>query len=118
MRFAGKIGFVNTVQDSEDDSIWTTQTVERMVYGDILRDTRNNDKSSYLNDNFTISNQFSIVADDYTYHNLQYIKYVNYLGTKWRVTSVDALPRPRLVLSVNGVYNDPNDQTYSGVDAT
>ena len=117
MRFAGKIGFVRTVQNN-DDSIWTTETTEKLVYGDILRDTRNNDKSSYLNDNFTISNQFSIVADDYTYHNLQYIKYVNYLGTKWRVTSVDALPRPRLVLSVNGVYNDVADQTYSGVDTT
>ena len=118
MRFAGKIGFVRTVQDENDDSIWTTETTEKLVYGDILRDTRNNDKSSYLNDNFTISNQFSIVADDYTYHNLQYIKYVNYLGVKWRVTSVDALPRPRLVLSVNGVYNDVADQTYSGVDGT
>ena len=115
MRFAGKIGFVITVQN---DDIWTTQTTEKLVYGDILRDTRNNEKSSYLNDNFTITNQFSIVADDYTYHNLQYIKYVEYLGVKWRVTSVDALPRPRLVLSVNGVYNDTADQTYSGVDTT
>lgn len=114
MRFAGKIGYVMTVQDPNDDDIWKTETVEKLVYGDVLRDTRNNEKSSYINDNFTISNQFSIVADDYAYHNLQYIKYVEYLGVKWRVTSVDALPRPRLVLSVNGVYNDVNDQTYSG----
>lgn len=116
MRFAGKIGYVKTVQDENDDSIWTIQTTEKLVYGDVLRDTRNNDKSSYLNDNFTITNQFSIVADSYAYHNLQYIKYVEYLGVKWRVTSVDTLQRPRLVLSVNGVYNDPADQSYSGVD--
>lgn len=114
MRFAGKIGYVRTIQDQIDDDIWKTETVEKLVYGDVLRDTRNNDKSSYINDNFTISNQFSIVADDYAYHNLQYIKYVEYLGVKWRVTSVDALPRPRLVLSVNGVYNDTEDHTYSG----
>ena len=116
MRFAGKIGFVQTVQDKDDDTIWSLQTTEKTVYGDVLRDTRGNEKSSYLNDNFTITNQFSIVADDYAYHNLQYIKYIIYLGVKWRVTSVDALRRPRLVLSVNGVYNDPADQTYSGVD--
>lgn len=114
MRFAGKIGFVVTKQDETNDELWTTETTEKLVYGDTLRDVRNNDKSSYLNDNFTISNQFSIVADDFTYRNLQYIKYVEYLGVKWRVTSVDALPRPRLVLSVNGVYNDTADQTYSG----
>ena len=118
MRFAGKIGYVKTVQDENDDSLWKTETTEKLVYGDVLRDTRNNEKSSYLNDNFTITNQFSIVADNYAYHNLQYIKYVEYLGVKWRVTSVDALPRPRLVLSVNGVYNDVADQTYSGVDNT
>lgn len=115
MRFAGKIGYVRTYQDEIDDSLWKTEKTEKLVYGDVLRDTRNNDKSSYLNDNFTITNQFSIVADNYAYHNLQYIKYVEYLGVKWRVTSVDALQRPRLVLSVNGVYNDVDDQTYSGV---
>ena len=114
MKFAGKIGFVKTVQDPNDDSVWITETTEKTVYGDILRDTRINEKSSYVNDNFTITNQFSIVATGYCYHNLQYIKYVEYLGVKWRVTSVEALHRPRLVLSVNGVYNDTVDQTYSG----
>lgn len=116
MKFAGKIGFVKTVQDENDDDIWLTETTEKTVYGNVLRDTRNNDKSSYLNDNFTITNQFSFVADDYAYHNHQYIKYITYLGVKWRVTAVDALRRPRLVLSVNGVYNDTQDQSYSGVD--
>lgn len=114
MRFAGKIGYVRTVQDAEDDSLWVNETVEKQVYGDVLRDTYNNNQATQINDNFTITNQFSIVADDYAYHNLQYIKYVEYLGVKWRVTSVDALQRPRLVLSVNGVYNDTDDQTYSG----
>lgn len=115
MRFAGKVGFVITKQDETDFTLWKTEKTEKLVYGDVLRDTRNNEKSSYVNDNFTISNQFSVVADSFTYRNLQYIKYVEYLGVKWRVTSVDALPRPRLVLSVNGVYNDTDDQTYSGV---
>lgn len=114
MKFAGKIGFVKTIQDTDDDSIFKTETTEKMVYGDMLRDTRNNDKSSYINDNFTISNQFSIIADGFTYRNFQYIKYVEYLGVKWRVTSVDALNYPRLAISVNGVYNDTNEQTYSG----
>ena len=114
MRFAGKVGYIRTVQDENDDSNWVNEKVEKQVYGDILRDVFNNSQASQINDNFTITNQFSIVADDYAYHNLQYIRYVEYLGVKWRVTSVDALQRPRLVLSVNGVYNDADDHTYSG----
>ena len=114
MKFVGKIGFVRTISDTNDDSLWSTETTEKKVYGEVLRDNRNNEKSSNANDNFTISSQFSIVANDFCYHNLQYIKYVEYLGAKWRVTQVDPLHRPRLILSVNGVYNDTNDHTYSG----
>lgn len=50
MRFAGKIGYVRTVRDQIDDDIWKTETVEKLVYGDVLRDTRNNEKSSYINE--------------------------------------------------------------------
>ena len=31
MRFAGKIGYVKTVQDPQDDSLWKTETVEKLV---------------------------------------------------------------------------------------
>lgn len=114
MKFAGMLGFVKTVQNPNDDSLYTTETTEKKVYGEVLRDMRNNEKNTQVNDNFTISNQFSIVANNFCYHNFQYIKYLTYLGVKWRVTSVETLHRPRLIISVNGVYNDPNDQTYSG----
>jgi len=107
MRFYGAIGFVETVDSG--NGIWTEQITERNYYGDVTRDTRSLESSSELNDNFTISNQFSIVADDYCYKHFQYIRYVEYLGVKWKVTSVDPLNPPRLIISVKGVYNAPEE---------
>lgn len=103
MRFFGKVGYIATVD--KGNGVWVEEITERSYYGDVLRDTRSLESTSTLNDNFTISNQFSIVADDYAYKNLQYIRYVEYLGVKWSVSSVDTLNRPRLVLTVKGVYN-------------
>lgn len=107
MRFYGAIGFVETVNAGNGN--WKEQTTERNYYGDVTRDVKALESSSALNDDFTISNQFSIVADDYCYKHFQYIRYVEYLGVKWKVTSVDTLNPPRLIISVKGVYNVPEE---------
>lgn len=108
MRFFGTIGYVETVDNG--NGVFTEQITKRNYYGDVLRDTRNLESASTLNDNFKISNQFSIIADDYAYKHFQYIRYVEYLGVKWAVSSVDTLDRPRLSISVNGVYNSPEEE--------
>ena len=54
----------------------------------------------------TITNSFSIVADKYAYANFHKIRYLEYMGTKWKVESVDASTPPRLTLDVGAVYND------------
>lgn len=107
MRFFGKVGYIETVDTAP--GVFSEQLTERSYYGDVLRDMISLEGTSALNDNFTISNQFSIVADDYAYEHFQYIRYVTYLGVKWKVTSADVLSRPRIVLSVKGVYNDSEE---------
>lgn len=109
MKYYGKVGYIKTVD--KGDGVWDSVVEERYYYGDILRNNYNLESSSNLNDNFSISNQFSIVADDYAYKNLQYIKYIEFLGVKWCVSSVDALNRPRLIISVRGVYNETEEGT-------
>jgi len=42
--------------------------------------------------------------------NFQNIRYITYLGTNWKVTSIDT-QYPRLVLSIGGVYNGPQAGT-------
>lgn len=108
MRFYGKIGFVETVDKGY--GVWAEELTERYYYGDVTRDGRNLEPSSILNDNFTINNQFSIVADDYCYEHFQYIRYVEFLGIKWSVSTVDTLNPPRLIINVKGVYNAPVEE--------
>ena len=111
MRFFGKVGYVETKETDpiNHPGVFNEVITERSYRGDVTRDTRNLEGASVLNDNFTISNQFSIVADDYAYIHLRYIRYVEYLGVKWEVTSVDPLYRPRLILTVRGIYNSPEE---------
>lgn len=102
-KFFGKIGFFKNEETAP--GIWTERIVEREYYGDLVRDNRRFQNHSSQNDDITISNSFSIVADKEAYTYFHNIRYVEYMGTKWKVESVDASSPPRLVLDVGGVYN-------------
>lgn len=108
MRYFGKVGFVRTYEKDpvNHPSVFDEEITEREYIGDVDKDMRElQSVQNSLNDDFTVSNTFSIVADDYAYERFQYIRYIEYLGVKWRVTSVDAMNRPRLIIKVRGIYN-------------
>lgn len=102
MKFYGKIGFAETKETSP--GIWEPTITEKVYYGDVIRNSRRWEKSDKLNDDLTIQNQISIVADQFCYTNLQAMKYVEWLGSKWEITDVE-IDRPRMTLSIGGVYN-------------
>ena len=81
-----------------------TWYVPHDVYGDFVRDNRNNLKSEQVNDNVKINNQISIIMDAYVMKNYSSIIYVTYLGAKWKINTVE-LKYPRLLLSMGEVYN-------------
>lgn len=101
-KFYGKIGFADQVETRP--GIWIDGIVERDYFGDLIRNTRRLQSSDQLNDDITISNEISIVADPYANQNFHTIRYATFMGTKWKVTSVD-VQYPRLVLTLGGVYN-------------
>ena len=103
-KFYGAIGFA--VSEETAPGVWEDHIVERQYYGDLVRNTRRFENKSQLNDNVRISNSFSIVADPYAYANFHTIKYITYMGTKWKVETVDASQPPRLVLEAGDVYNE------------
>lgn len=105
-KFCGKVGYLSTMETSP--GVWTEQIEERTYMGDVTRTTYRWDSGEHLNDNFNISNTISIVADTYAYQNLPAIKYVEWMGARWKVTNVE-IQRPRLILTVGGVYNGPTD---------
>lgn len=101
-KYCGNIGFAETRETAP--GVWKEFMTERKYYGDVTRNTRKLTSTSQLNDNVDVSNSISIVADPYARQNFHAIRYVIFMGTKWKVTSVD-VQYPRLILTIGGVYN-------------
>ena len=110
-KYYGRIGFLQTVE--KEGSVWTEEIVEKTYYGDVFRSNlRNVNTSDKLNDDVTISNEISIVADNFAYENSPYMKYVTYMGVKWKINSI-SIGHPRITLSIGGIYNGPEENTES-----
>lgn len=102
-KWFGKVGYATLVETRP--GVWEEQITERNYYGDVIRNIRNLASSVDLNDDINISNEISIVADPFANQNFHSMRYVEFMGTKWKVSKVDASLYPRLTLSVGGVYN-------------
>jgi hypothetical protein len=101
-KWSGKIGFATHANDGSD--VWTEEIEERSYKGDLLQNFIRNQPADKLNDDLTITNKISIVADLYADQNFPMMRYATIKGVKWKITNVEVL-RPRLILTVGGVYN-------------
>lgn len=101
-KFCGTIGIVETVETAP--SVWTEQVVEKKCYGDILKNYRSIQSGESINDNVVIKHSISILADSWVTEHIGSIRYVSWLGTKWKVSSIE-VDRPRITLELDGVYN-------------
>lgn len=102
-KYCGKIGFCETCET--EPGVWTEQITERTYFGDILRNTRRLQNASQINDSVTVSNEISIIADPYACQNFHSMRYIEFMDTKWKVSSVD-VQYPRLILTVGDIYNE------------
>ena len=73
--------------------------------GDLMSNSRRLQSENQVNDSIVLGNRISILADPYARNNFHAIRYTEFMGTKWKVNSVDASQYPRLVLTLGGVYN-------------
>lgn len=103
-KFYGKIGYVETKEASP--GVWKEVPSERKYTGDVIRVTSRIQKSENLNDNLNLDNRLSIIADPFAYQNFHAMRYVQWMGALWKITSVE-VQRPRLILTIGGVYNGP-----------
>lgn len=102
-KWFGKIGFAIPVEvrpGYNKDSI-----VERDYYGEVLRNSRRIQAADKISDDVTVSNEISIIADPFANENFHAIRYVQFMGTNWKVSNID-VQYPRLNLTLGGVYND------------
>jgi hypothetical protein len=105
-KFYGVIGYAETKETSP--GVWVEDITERKYYGDITKNSRRLNGGENLNDNLTVTNVISIMADAYAYENFFAIRYVEWMGARWKVSTVE-VQRPRLILNLGGVYNGPED---------
>lgn len=108
MKFYGNIGFAPTVET--EPGIWEEKITERPYYGDVIRNFMRTQSDAKVNDDLNISNQISIISDPYAALNFHAMKYVVFMGAKWKVESVE-VQYPRLVLSIGGLYNEQSSET-------
>jgi len=101
-KFYGPIGYAVTTETTP--GVWTEEITEHFYYGDLLQNVRRLQSGDHLNDDINISNKISILADPFAYTNFHTIRYVEFMGTKWKVSEVD-VQYPRLILTIGGVYN-------------
>lgn len=84
--------------------------VEDMYFGDLTRNTRRLQSTETLNDDINIANEISIVADPFANENFHAMRYVGFMGAKWKISNVE-VQYPRLILTVGGVYNEQASET-------
>lgn len=107
-KYYGRIGFVKP--EETVPGVWVDVATEREYPGDIIKNVRRWDtRSDGINDNLNLNNSISIIADDFMLENASYIKYVELMGSLWDITTID-IQRPRLTLTIGGVYNGPESE--------
>ena len=103
-KFYGKVGYAETTETPPESGVWIEGLTERTYYGDVLKISRRLQTVGGINDDVTVNNEISIVADPYANTNFTNIRYVNWMGVNWKVTNV-TIQTPRLILTIGGVYN-------------
>lgn len=101
-KWHGKIGFGDQVETVP--GVWKTVLSEYEYAGEMFKNTRSYESAGNQNENLNISNRLSIIANPYAFENFHLIKYVTFMGTRWKVTDVE-VEYPRLILTLGGIYN-------------
>lgn len=101
-KFYGEIGYAESVETSP--GVWTDRIITRNYYGELIRNNRRLQTVDQLNDNVNIANEISILSDPYANDHFHAMKYVEFNGTRWKITNVE-VRYPRLILTTGGVYN-------------
>jgi hypothetical protein len=101
-KWYGVIGYAETVETKPGG--WKEPVTERTYYGDLIRNTRKLQTANQLNDNINVANEISIVSDPFANQNFHSMRYVEFMGAKWKITNVE-VQYPRLILTIGGVYH-------------
>lgn len=101
-KWHGSIGFIKPVE--KNPGVWVDEITVKHYYGDLIRNNPRWQNGESINDDLNVNNQISVIANSFAYDNFCWMKYVEFMGVKWKITSAD-VQRPRIILTIGGVYN-------------
>lgn len=106
-KFYGEVGYAESVEI--ENGVWEDRITKRMCYGDVLRNTRSlNDGNEKVNNDLSVRNSISIVADAYARDHFFAMKYIKWAGARWVISEIE-VQSPRLILKLGGLYHGPLD---------
>lgn len=105
-KYYGAVGYGESVETPPGSGVYVDVITEYKYQGDVVRNTRRLQPGEGVNDDITVVNSISIVADQFAFEHFFAIKYVIWMGVYWTVTSVE-VQSPRLILNMGSVYNGP-----------
>lgn len=111
-RYRGRIGFITTIET--EPGVYEDAPVERYYRGDTISMGVKYQGTEHVNDNLTLNVRISVVADSFGLENLSYMRYVEYKGAFWSIQAVDDSARPRIILTLGGVWNGNQVRTSGG----
>ena len=101
-KWYGIVGIADNIET--EPGFYEDGIMEKHYQGDVISTRWRRQTADRINDDITLAKQISIIADQYALYHYSAIAYVEYMGTKWKVTEVE--PQfPRLILTVGGVWN-------------
>lgn len=103
-KFYGPIGYGESVETKP--GVWVDRIVEYSYFGDVIRNSRKLDTGEKINNDISVGNSISIVADAYANEHFFAMRYIKWAGTLWSVDNVQ-VESPRLILRLGGKYNGP-----------
>lgn len=103
-KFSGKVGYGVTVETSP--GVYEDQITEVSYFGDVIRNSLSFREGESVNNDLSVSNSISIVADEYANGHFFAVRYVIWAGAYWTVPNIE-VRAPRLILELGGVYNGP-----------
>ena len=102
-RYHGKVGFL-IQEDNQETGIVRDVVVEKTFFGKVIEHSRRWQSSDVITDDLLLGNQIAITAYDEAFKHASAIKYCEFMGNLWNVTSIK-IKRPEIILTLGGVYN-------------
>lgn len=106
-KYSGYVGFA--VEEEVEPGLWVNKVVRVKMKGDVLYEASNFSSDGRRNvekvhDDLNVENRISLIAGRKSYKEFMNIAYLEYLGVKWEVKSVQ-LAAPRFIVTLGGIWN-------------